>query len=41
MNDYKIISSYDMGMQVSFGMDSKISEESIVWQFKKIPWRSI
>ena len=30
MNDYKIISSYDMGMQVSFGLDSKISEESIV-----------
>ena len=30
--------SYQMGMQVAFGLDSQISEKKGIWGFTEIPW---
>ena len=38
MNDYKKLTHTTWECNLSFGLDSKIPEEGIVWQFKKKPW---
>jgi hypothetical protein len=32
---------YKVGMQVSFGMDSQISEERVIYRIAEIPWAMV